>query len=402
MIKVFYIAIKDFSILLADRSAFVMLIFAPIILTLGMGFVTGAFSDDDKNVLNLSIAFINQDEGNFGDTMLSVFQSESFSSLLTINQMEESDALLQLDDGDLTAVIVIFPGFSEAISNNGKISQFVRLYPNPNQPISSQITESIVSQVVNNIRTEFLAKQIIIKELIKTDRVKRQEALNFSGTFDTQIDESSLTLIENSSKDQSQTFTSLKILAPGMALFFLIYASVLGAKNVLTEKEEGTMARLNTITIRPWQILLGKVLGIFLVGFSQTFVLTIASYFFLGLRWGDWLGVLLLTITVSLAATGWGMLLAGLLSTSTQITSVGTGLMLFFGIVSGTFIPLNNGVINVISKFVPNTWALEGFQRLLDGKSWNYLADVYLVLILMAFILLVIGIVLFNRKEWQR
>ena len=47
MKKVFRIGFKDLQIIFRDRTALIMMLVAPLVLTLAMGFVTGSFSDDD-------------------------------------------------------------------------------------------------------------------------------------------------------------------------------------------------------------------------------------------------------------------------------------------------------------------------------------------------------------------
>ena len=46
MNKIFAIGIKDLQLILRDRAALLLMLAAPFLITLGMGFVSGAFEDD--------------------------------------------------------------------------------------------------------------------------------------------------------------------------------------------------------------------------------------------------------------------------------------------------------------------------------------------------------------------
>ena len=82
----------------------------------------------------------------------------------------------------------------------------------------------------------------------------------------------------------------------------------------------------------------GKVLGIFFTGVAQVGILILASSLFFGVKWGDPLGLVVLILVTVFGATGWGMLITALARTPAQVGSVGSALMLIFGILGGSFI----------------------------------------------------------------
>ena len=48
MRKLFLIALKDLRLIFRDRSALVLMLLAPFLLTIGLGFVTGRFSGSNN------------------------------------------------------------------------------------------------------------------------------------------------------------------------------------------------------------------------------------------------------------------------------------------------------------------------------------------------------------------
>jgi ABC-2 type transport system permease protein len=141
-------------------------------------------------------------------------------------------------------------------------------------------------------------------------------------------------------------------------------------------------------------------LGIFLMGVAQVGILILASTIFFRVQWGDSLGVVALILATALGATGWGMLITALARTPAQISSVGSALMLIFGILGGSFINLEQmpPFLRTISKITPNAWGLDGFTTLALGGTLSNLREPITALLIMGTVLFGIAVILFNRQ----
>jgi ABC-2 type transport system permease protein len=196
-------------------------------------------------------------------------------------------------------------------------------------------------------------------------------------------------------------FNPLAFFAPAMALLFLMYAVTLGARSLIAERREGTLARMLAAPVSTAQVLSGKVAGIFMTGFLQLGVLILLTTVMYQLNWGNPLGVLLLVAAAALAATGWGLLMASLSSNAGQITAMGTALMLIFGILGGSFVPgmVFGPVLQYAGMITPNYWAQNGFVSLASGDGLAALVAPLTALLLMAVILFAVAAVLFRRRQ---
>jgi ABC-2 type transport system permease protein len=144
----------------------------------------------------------------------------------------------------------------------------------------------------------------------------------------------------------------------------------------------------------------GKVLGIFLTGVAQVGILILASTVFFGVKWGDPEGLIVLILATAFGATGWGMLITALARTPAQVGSVGSALMLIFGILGGSFINLDQmpAYVRTLSKITPNAWGLDGFTTLALGGTLPNLIQPIAALLIMGGVLFGIAVLLFNRK----
>jgi ABC-2 type transport system permease protein len=148
------------------------------------------------------------------------------------------------------------------------------------------------------------------------------------------------------------------------------------------------------------QVLGGKVLGVFFTGVAQVGILILASTLFFGVKWGDVLGLTVLILATVFAATGWGMLITALASSPAQIASVGSAMMLIFGILGGSFIDLQQmpAVLQTLSRITPNAWGLDGFTTLALGGTLPNLVEPITALLIMGASLFGVAVVLFSRK----
>jgi ABC-2 type transport system permease protein len=147
-------------------------------------------------------------------------------------------------------------------------------------------------------------------------------------------------------------------------------------------------------------VLGGKVLGIFLTGVAQVGILILASSIFFGVKWGDPRGLFLLILAVAFGATGWSMLITALARSPGQVASVGSALMLIFGILGGSFISLDQlpAYVRTLSKITPNAWGLDGFTTLALGGTLPNLMQPITALLIMGAVLFGIAVMLFNRR----
>jgi ABC-2 type transport system permease protein len=189
-------------------------------------------------------------------------------------------------------------------------------------------------------------------------------------------------------------------MAPGMALLFLMYTVSYGGRSILSERSQGTLPRLLVSPTSTAQVLGGKVLGIFFTGVAQVGLLILASTVFFGVRWGDAAGLVVLILAAVFGATGWGMFITALARSPAQVASLGSALMLIFGILGGSFIDLDqmHPLVRTISKITPNAWGLDGFTTLALGGALPNLIEPVTALLIMGAVLFGLAVLLFSRN----
>jgi len=159
---------------------------------------------------------------------------------------------------------------------------------------------------------------------------------------------------------------NLNFFAPNIAVVFLFIGSGLGMRSLLMERAAGTLARVTAAPLRPTQIVLGKLLAIFVTGLATIFVIWGVTTFAFGADWGSPLGVLLMCVGATVAMCGIGVFLTSLAKTEQQAFGITLLVGLFLALVGGNLLPSGwlPDVFQVLALGTPNGWALVGFGRL--------------------------------------
>jgi ABC-2 type transport system permease protein len=415
MIKTFLIGIKDLRLVFRDRAALILMLVAPFLLTLGMGLVTGRFSGNTSGISDIPVIIVNQDDGELSTALVDLFNSEDLADLVepTLGESPEA-ARLQVEEDNAAAAIIIPAGFTRSIiprqedfaaGNSPEVVE-IELYANPTRPTSAGIIKSILDEFMSRVEEGSISAQTSILQMMISGRITPEQAQAVGEEMGQRLQDSSnnetLAITLNSTTQGEEVeFDVLAYLAPGMALMFLMYTVSYGGRSILAEKTQGTLPRLLVSPTNSAQILGGKVFGIFLTGAAQMLILIGGTSLLFQLKWGDPLGVLILVLVAVFGATGWGMLITALARTTAQVASVGSAVMLIFGILGGSFIQLDQmpASIQTMSRITPNSWALDGFTTLALGGTLADLSAPITALLTMGILLFLASVLLFGKKN---
>lgn len=416
MNKILTIMWKDVRVLFRDGAAVALIIAGPLVLALGLGLVTGAFSGDDAPTIGqIPVVLVDEDGGQLAAALTDLLTGQDLSDLLATETLSAAAAArARVADGDAAAAVIIPAGFSDSFlpdvtSGNAPAAVAVIVYGDPGAPIGAAVVRGIVEEFAARADTAVAGVRVGLTQLASSGTVApaelpdigRRMGAGIAGNAAAAAASSVIRIESRSVTGGGQAFNPLAYFAPGMALLFLMYAVTLGARTLLSERREGTLARMLAAPLSPAQVLGGKVGGIFLGGFLQLAALIVLTTLLFQLRWGNPLSVLLLVVAAALAATGWGLLIASLAANAGQITNLGMALTLLFGILGGSFVPLNDAwpALDWLSRITPNRWALDGFTALAAGDGPAALGVPVAALLVMAVVLFAAAALIFRRRQ---
>ncbi|MBM3152168.1 MAG: ABC transporter permease [Chloroflexi bacterium] len=413
MKKTFLIGFKDLKLIFRDRAALTFMLLAPFLLTLGMGFVTGALSGGSTNgIEQIPLLIVNQDDGQLGLALVELFESEELADLALPTTVADPEAARLAVDADEAAAAIIIPaGFSNSIipqagqDSTGAVVQ-LEIYKNPTRPVSAGVLQSILEEFISRVETGRIGGEVVLTHLLTSglitpDQIPELAAEMGQEQASAAWEQPAISLNAGESGETSQAFNIMAYMAPGMALLFLMFTVSNGGRSILAEQARGTLPRLLISPTGSAQILIGKIFGVYLTGVAQMLILIVTGSLLFDIQWGDPLGVLALILAAVFGATGWGLLITALARTPGQVSNVGTAIMLTFGILGGTFVNMTMlpPYFLWLSKITPNAWGLDGFTILARGGSLLELGAPMLGLFVMGTVLFLVALVFFNRRS---
>jgi ABC-2 type transport system permease protein len=190
---------------------------------------------------------------------------------------------------------------------------------------------------------------------------------------------------------------------PGVLVMFVVMSVLIGGSESLTrEKVQGTLRRLTTTPLSARQVLLGKTLGLTLLGLAQALVLviiteTLAQFGVAGLdfRWGPYLlavAPVLVAFCACIAALG--LVISGLLRTPQQAESLAWLFGMFISALGGAWWPLEimPDAMRLFGQILPTSWAMAGLHGAITyGQGLAGAVTPTLVLLLMGALFWALG-----------
>lgn len=167
---------------------------------------------------------------------------------------------------------------------------------------------------------------------------------------------------------------ALEYYAAGMAVMYMLMSAIQRSKNILEERDLGTMARTLISPTPTWVVLAGHTLATAVLLSLQFLLLLIGTSLLYGVHWGPWLPVLLIGLSFAIASAGIATGLASVFR-DPKAADTGVGLLgMVFGALSGSMFPLwiFPDLFVKVARAIPNYWALQGFLDQMAGLGVQY------------------------------
>jgi ABC-2 type transport system permease protein len=200
------------------------------------------------------------------------------------------------------------------------------------------------------------------------------------------------------------TLESVNLFVPGLiALVLTLVSALMTAISLSREKERGTLEVLLVSPLRPWQIILGKVLPYLLLAFVNVVTALLAAWVVFRVPFRGSVALLLVaSMLYSMVSLALGVLVAAV-TTSQRAAMIGAlvGTMLPNELLSGMIFPISSmpDWLRPVTVVVPARWFIVIARGImLKGVGLEYLWQAHLVLLAMLAVFLVAAIRSFKPR----
>jgi ABC-2 type transport system permease protein len=357
--------VKEMRHILRDRQTLTILILLPLAMVVLFGF---ALRND---VSNVRIVMVDPSPDHATIALRGRFAGNPRFEVVGVTPTTGTiESLFRRNDAD---VALVFPTrFAEKIA--GGTGARLLMIGDASDPNTSSTMAAYVNAIVTSYQQDIGATARAI-------RITPQLRMRFNPTLE-----------------------SVNLFVPGLiALVLTLVTALMTAISLSREKERGTLEILLVSPLRPWQIILGKVMPYLLLAFGNVVTALLAAWlvFDVPIR-GSVTLLLAASLLYSMVGLSLGVLIAALTS-SQRAAMLGAlvGTMLPNALLSGMIFPISSipGWLRVVTYIVPARWFIVIVRGImLKGIGIDYLWRELAVLSLMLAALLFAAIRSFKAR----
>lgn len=386
--QVLNLAWKDFQIIIRDRGMLAVIIAMPLMfgLILSSAYSGGMQSENSGNI-EIPIAILNQDDGRYSQSVLEILDQIDVLKISILAKSETVESVNQmLLEGETTAVVIISPNFSSGIEDysGAEISLLVDPQKSDFGEILKNILDAALAPVVVEVEIRYGIRSVMeeggITDKMTPEMVAASEAQTLGVVMTRLGSMMSNSLIPvklvTTARDPNSPINFFNLLIPGFTVMFSFFLVGSVGESIFREKDDGTYRRLMAGPIRRGEIVAGKMIAFGLMILLQVGLLFGVAAGFFSMNLGSSpLGLILLTICLSMVVTSMGLMVAALSKSGKQADSIsmllafllaGLGGCIQFGL---TPLFLQDNFIATLSRFVPQGQALWGYYKLINQNA---------------------------------
>lgn len=376
---------KEVQLMLKDVGALALFFLLPLLMSSLIGGINVMTQQQDATVILLRVALVNADNGAFGSEIakaLGEIEELEITPYATAGAAEE-----QVAQGKVTAAVIIPAQFSDHINAHEPVA--IDIIVDPGEPQSAGIVTGIMNHVVAEV-TIWGEVQYGVRSLLEESGVLQtlapaeQQAVGAQtlGAIMTVLNEMRRTPAIAVASESQETAGDLDWLPlflaltfAGFTVMFIFINTSWSSGALLAERETGTLRRLLAAPIPRGAVIVGKMLAFVALSCMQVVVMfSVASIFFDVPLGESPLALVCVTLSVAIASTSMGMLIAALSKSSDKAGNTGViaGLVLSaIGGCMGVRVPLTRteGFAGILARLTPQGHAVTAFYSVMAEKA---------------------------------
>ena len=186
-------------------------------------------------------------------------------------------------------------------------------------------------------------------------------------------------------------------------LILAIITTILMSMAIVKEREIGTLEQLIVTPIKPWQLIIGKMIPFIILGFLDAMIVlgVMVFWFGIGIK-GSFLFLMAASFIFVLSTLGIGLFISTVSKTQQQAMMVAQfGIMMPMLYLSGFAFPIENmpKILQYISYLVPVRYFITILRGvILKGASFTQMLPEFSILLLIGIIILVASALRFHKR----
>ena len=319
---------NDLRLRVRDKSVVIFSLLVPLALMAVLNLSFGGFDTESVELKPADVVASSEDSGQLGAALLDAMDSLPVMDV-TVRRVAAADVSRETKDTGADLGVILPANFTAAVTSGQAVTVQVI------EGDSAGLETNVLISVVDGLLEQFAAGTVTAEaggiaglphEVL--GGLAQQAAAGSEG----------LTLSEG--KASAEQLSLKGTLVAGQTGLFLLFTVGFGVLGLLAEREEGTLARLQSAPIAPGTIITAKALVGFILGIVATTILLTAGSVLFGVSFGSPTVVALLVLAVAAAATSLTFIVARLVRTAEQANITQSIVGMVLGIAGGAFFPI--------------------------------------------------------------
>ncbi|MFI1169600.1 ABC transporter permease [Streptomyces sp. NPDC020801] len=353
------IAAKDLRQRVRDRSAWVLVFLAPVLISALM-----ALAFNNNSEFRADIGLVDLDRGPAAAGLTQVLKSPELKDTVQVRTYpDEAVARRAVDAAHVHAAIVVPKGFTAAL--RGGSTAPVTVLDSVDYMLQAQLARAVAQSYVAQVNADRLSVATAVATGVPRRNIPELAA------------QAALLQLPEQVRAQGLGDDQLKVISyfgPSMGMFFVLFTVGFGARGYFIEQQQGTLDRIAAAPVGRGALLLGKSLSTFVYSLAGLATVTVVSWLAFGARWADPLGVVALGTGMAVAVVCLTALVIALARTERQAEGLASIVVFALVLLGGNFVFASGTtpLIRRLALFTPNGWALRGFTDLGTGvRGWD-------------------------------
>ena len=344
MRNIFTIAMNDIYIFLKDVTGYIWLFAMPLLFTLFFGFVMRPGSGEPANP-RPSVLIDNQDKGYCGALLMREMDAQGMN-------LVDQDSETKPNRG-----IRIPADFTQRIENKERVDvTFFKIEdssPEAAAMVELRLTRALIG-LTSGLFSLATDNYVPLTEESLRERLTREDAV----------------LLNSSFAGRRQIPSGFQQSVPAyMVMFILMNLLVYGGVTLASERTSGVLRRIAVHPITRGQLMVGKILGLFLLGVVQIVFFLTSGRLLFGVDYAGNLGLILVTLLIlAWFSAGLGLLIGAVLKRPEQVQGTCLLVSLLMAALGGCWWPMEivPDFMRRVGHLFPTAWSMDALHQLIS------------------------------------
>ncbi len=361
---------------LRDRAGLVWLLVMPMVFSFIMGQLLGDWGDAQGQPRKPRfMVYAGAGTAEVDRLLAPLVDHEAFLLVRADTMITPEAARSAVEDGRITAALLVPAGFGAGPA--GGSADTLSLWYDSDR-LSSQTVRTALDRAVLRHNTEAAARALVAAPGpdggVPADSARTFDRAVFLRHWDQpRVTLAAETLGRRAERETFALTRSAQHNGPSYTLFFVMMFLMMSAKDLVTERQDRTLARLMVSRATALDLVLGFFLGGLVLGLLQASILLVLNSLAFGIDYGDSPLCLVLTVLLFAGVSSAGSVLLGSVArTGGQADGLGMAVTMTMAAVGGLWWPLEvvPGFMQAAGRALPTGQAITIFHDMI-GRGWG-------------------------------